>query len=378
MAAMAHAALPESPNQHKRWRAPSSRTVPAYVTKAAILLFNAGLADPRGGSYRWVEVLNPRYGKNTTLTHAWVFRGGYAVCWNGLVYRVRDVGARADLDRDVQTILGTPSWKRRNLGFLPVANPPQAAFWSDLQDKVSIAPTALALLLRLGKTGLAERLWQAPESPDSFGQIPSRTLEEHLWLANATTAWFAIAFGRLVGAFEVGDDKTAADLAESILDWQSRVPPDWLAGYPRIRSGMPDLSFLKPVPTLLEDSRRRLREPKRPALDDGAARAEFSRKPQAARIAELIDRLEDVRGQQSMIPGPFTYDSDPVYALLRREGEAAIEPLREAYEDDRRLTRTFGNVRPWFIQRTPVTVHTVIGRLLSDVHGQQAGNRDHP
>ncbi len=141
---------------------------------------------------------------------------------------------------------------------------------------------------------------------------------------------------------------------------------------------MPDLSFLKPVPTLLEDSRRRLREPKRPVLDDEAALAEFSRKPQAVRIAELIDRLEDVRGQQSSIPGPFTYDSDPVYALLRREGEAAIEPLLESYENDRRLTRAFGNVRPWFIQRTPVAVHTVIGRLLSDVHGQQAGNRDHP
>ncbi len=79
-----------------------------------------------------------------------------------------------------------------------------------------------------------------------------------------------------------------------------------------------------------------------------------------------------------MIPGPFTYDSDPIYALLKREGEAALEPLREAYESDHRLTRTFGNVRPWFIQRTPVTVHTVIGCLLSDAHGQRAGNRDHP
>ncbi len=232
MAAMAHAALPELPNQHKRWRAPSSKIIPAYVMKTAILLYDDGLADPRGGAYRSVEVLDPRYGKNTMPTHAWVFRGGYAVCWNGLVYRVRNVGARADLNRDVQTILATPSWRRRWQGFWPVANPRAAAFWSDLQDKVSIAPTTIALLLRLGKTGLAERLWQAPELPDSFGQIPSRTLEEYLWLANATTAWFATAFGRLAGAFEIGDDTTAADLAESIQDWQTRCRR---TGWPAIR-----------------------------------------------------------------------------------------------------------------------------------------------
>jgi len=83
------------------------------------VLFDAGLADPRGGDYREVEIFDHSWftgplvagsrhldnGTKTVRTHAWLFPGEFAVCWDGLVYRVRRKGTVVDLEKDVQTIL---------------------------------------------------------------------------------------------------------------------------------------------------------------------------------------------------------------------------------------------------------------------------------
>src|SRR5258706_6731653 len=92
----------------------------------------------------------------------------------------------------------------------------------------------------------------------------------------------------------------------------------------------PDFTFLKAVPRLLSDSQRRLREPARGVLD--------LNKPQSERIAELIARLEDVRGDKVSWPGPYVLMFDPICRALSQEGEAAVDALLLAYEFDDPLT----------------------------------------
>ncbi|MGD0619194.1 MAG: hypothetical protein ABSB67_16225, partial [Bryobacteraceae bacterium] len=194
--------------------------MPDFVVKVASVLFDAGLGDPRSGVYREVEIFDLNNGKNTVQTRAWLFPGEFAVCWNGLVYRVRSAGAAANLEKDVQTILSARPWGgRMPFPFRSEPDRADAAFWSDLQANQTIVPASIALLLRLDRVDLAEKLWNAPEVPDVFGKaVGSHENEEGLWLATAATAWFATAYGRLVGAFGAGDDQEAADVAESILD----------------------------------------------------------------------------------------------------------------------------------------------------------------
>jgi hypothetical protein len=378
-AGAATAALPEPPKQHEPWQPPSSTSLPDFIVKVAGVLFDAGLADPRGGVYRQVEILDRVNGKTTVQTHAWLFPGDFAVCWNGLVYRVRSAGAGADLDRDVQTILSARPWSGRMPFIFEVrgeSDRADAAFWSEMQTKQTIVPASIALLLRLGRLDLAEKFWEAPETPAISGQ-PAGTHENEqgLWLATAATAWFATAYGRLVEAFGVGQDQEAADVAGSILEWRSRVPDSWRVENNRSPKRVPDISFLDPVPQLAADINRRLREPAGRALDlqaiseDKDRRAEFWRMPQAARIRELIDRLDGAYCEKLMFPGPLFCSFDPDYVLLKQEGDAAVEALIEVYGNDQRLTRSFDYGRPWSIVFTPVSVHHFVELLLGDMLG---------
>src|SRR5579859_35119 len=93
------AALPEPPKQHQTWQPPSTTSAPDFLVKIARVLFDAGLGDPRGGVYREVEIFDLNNGKATVQTHAWLFLGDFAVCWNGLVYRVRRKGPVAELEK---------------------------------------------------------------------------------------------------------------------------------------------------------------------------------------------------------------------------------------------------------------------------------------
>jgi hypothetical protein len=378
----AQAALPEPPEQHTPWQLPSNAGVPEYVVEVSAQLFAFGLADPRGGEYRSVEVLNVHRRQSTVQTHAWLFPGGFAVCWDGLVYRVKTVGAVADLDSDVETILAAKPWSGR----LPAAVRSRsdskqlaAAFWYGMQSNATIVPASIALLLRLGRVELAAKLWAAPEEPSGFrGEVRPHETDEGLWLATAGKAWFAPAYWRLVFALEGGDDREAADVGESILEWRSRVPPAWQLKNPWSPQRVPDISFLDPVPEIAADARRRLSEPRREVLDltavarDKTGASDFLRQPQPARIAQLSDRLDDVLGAKLTYPGILVFSSDPIYQLLVREGNAAVSALFDAYEKDTRLTRTFEYSRPWSIDYTPISVHEVASLILVDVLGDSA------
>src|SRR5205085_7914954 len=106
------AALPEPPQQQKPWTPPAA--APKALASATAALFAAGMADPRGGEYRAVEIGtgNVWSGDGGRLrTHAWVLpadagiKQRFAIGWNGLVYPVVSVGDRADLAGDIRAIL---------------------------------------------------------------------------------------------------------------------------------------------------------------------------------------------------------------------------------------------------------------------------------
>jgi hypothetical protein len=381
----ARAALPVPPNQRTPWNPPSTSTIPNYVIKVADQLFNAGFADPRGGVYRKVEVFSHHFDQRITQTHAWVFPGDFAVCWNGMVYRVKTAGDAADLEADVQAILATKPWGGRMLASIRSGDDSDpAAFWANMQTQ-PIVPASIALLLRLGRADLADKLWVARDQPTlTWDQAHLHEREEGLWLTTAGTAWFAAAYWRFVFAFGAADDFDSADVGESILEWRSRMPNAWQTENRWLSNPVSDISFLTPVPEIAADARRRLKEPRRQNIDlkaiadDKNGTGEFFHQTQAVRLAQLTDRLEDVVGSKITIPGSLMFSFDPVYQLLVREGGAAVPALIDAYENDHRLTRTFDYSRPWSIEYKPIAVRHVVELLLGDLLGDSAWSGKSP
>jgi len=379
---VASAALPEPPAQHLPWTPPDAPDIPEYVVTVAGTLFDAGLPDPRGGKYREIEFAIPRggYPKPTDRlkTHAWVFANLYAVGWNGLVYRPLTIGARADLDADVRAIATAQPWSGRlPFPFRKEPVPERAAFWFDLPSPGPLPPISIALLIRLGRADLALQLWQAPEPRMPAPRIVLQHEQDaRRLLATAIRTWLGGAYWRLTSARDRDDDREAIDIAESLMVWEPRVLDAWKQ-IPVGNSEYPDTSFLKPVPALLADSRRRLAEPVRPKLNLRALAekgestdpdtAAFQRKQQSDRIAELIERLEDVRGFKASFPGSLEYSFDPVCMLLAKEGKAAVGPLLDASEQDQRLTRTLDYGRPWSLEQRPVAVSEVANFILNEM-----------
>ena len=87
--------------------------MPRFLVRASATLFEQGLADPRGGDYRAIEIavgsvwsnvggiaLDPRLGPARGAGETTRF----AVAWSGLVYPTVSVGAPADLEADVKAL----------------------------------------------------------------------------------------------------------------------------------------------------------------------------------------------------------------------------------------------------------------------------------
>lgn len=156
--------LPAPPRQTTPWSAPLSSLPTNYVSATAIL-FEAGMADPRGCDYREIEVATGDAWTGdggVAKTRGWVLpnKGGqqFAVCWNGLVYPAVTVGERADWRADARATVQHAAWQWRNA----------------LQEKFTVSyetglPLKGCLLLRLGEPGLAEELWAALQQANERG-----------------------------------------------------------------------------------------------------------------------------------------------------------------------------------------------------------------
>ncbi|MGJ5820556.1 hypothetical protein [Paludibaculum fermentans] len=311
-------------------------------------------------------------------TRGWVFPEGFAVCWNGMVYRTLSVGEPGDLDDDVKKIIASDP--RKNGDFTRFTRneetPPAVAFWFDLELRGSMVPASIALLLRLNRPDLATALWQAYQVPDVRGGVRGTAQSTPEWFRAASVEWLITAFHRLTGHFSNADDLDAVEVGESLIAWGDHVRAALRKDRPDRVANLTVLDFLHPAPVFLSDARRRLGAPLRspwpntviekravPAHDPAAR----PNSPSRHSIVELIDRLESIKTEKIMWPGILIFSVEPICLELSQWGDAAVEPLLDVLENDRRLTRTLEFDRPWSIEQKPVWVKDVAKELLGNL-----------
>jgi len=350
-ASLGSAALPDPPRQHAPWQAVPALGIPQYVPELVPMLFDAGLADPRGGEYREIDLRIRRGESRTVTTHGWYFPQGFAVCWDGLAHPVVRVGGNADLWQDVA---GARVAFYREAA---IAAPPDAEL------------VGVALLLRLGEPELARRLF-VKLSDALLRQFPSfehdRQLSQSEWFTTAGVSWLSGAFHEAVEAHASGDDRTAVDISELLLRARQSFESAWKGLSPELPQDAPSpAAFLDPVARLLADSERRLNASPRRPFDPNAIRSMNA----SARITALIERLEDVDERQSSQPGGVPLLDSPICKMLAQEGAEAIEPLLDALEHDQRLTRSYGFApRSFFPPRSLITVANAAEAVLREYY----------
>jgi hypothetical protein len=319
--------IPEPPQQKEAWKPPACK-VPDDFVKAAAMLFEQGLADPRGCEYRAVELT---FGGPV---HGWVLpakegdKQRYAVCWNGLVCPVASVGDKADLKKDIRT-KDTPG----DRGPVRMSWPGSDGCW-DRRDLLT------ALLLRLGEGELASELWAANHPPSTAGDERAAQKEPDPYLA-LVEHWAWIQFERAREAHEHGDDAVALSGFRKLTAFAKVAGPEAKKrGYtPRKEGGEFCDHFMVAARDLLADQERRAREGKRETVVCvGPGRDPDQQK----RIAALILRLDEIHARQwDFDEWSLTqFGEEAIVKALIREGQPAIEPLLKCYANDNRLTRT--------------------------------------
>lgn len=357
--------IPESPQQKSPWTPPQTQ-LPQNLISAAARLFEQGLADPRGMEYREVEVIVGA-GWHTGLTvktHGWILPEAvapprFAVCWNGLVYPVVSIGNEVDLRTDVEAAIKSDEELRTNW-----ANTNTLPFYRFRHAKpegysisaTSLLPLKVCLLLRLGETKLAERVWAT-----WIAGMDAKMNDDSLHLADPylmlAIDWTWAIYDRAVNAHMRGDDRMClisavkAEAMERLIKQEIPARPV-LRARPYTQSY---LDFLKPLPPLIQDHERRSRAPRTASV------------PQSAGIlrqqtnTQLIDYLDEALAIQMGYPGGINMDQDPVVEELIRRGKDAVEPLLAALENDTRLTRSVRFSRPWHYDRHFMTVFARVG-----------------
>lgn len=339
------AALPRPPQQDAPWTPPRS-ALPRALVVAAEVLFQQGLADPRGCAYREVELpgeaefYRHRSGRPRPI-HAWVLpseaTGGprYAIGWNGLVYPAARLGPAADLEADVEALAvpgGPPPRGGRPYSWPnPLAPDPmyRGRAFSEIEtaSQGDASPTKVVLLLRLGRADLAEHVWRCGNDWSKDVANPQVSV-----YANLAADWEWALLDRAAAAHARGDDR----LALASLRELARIRP-MIEARPGVVKPPPfpgGFDFLVEFPRFLADQERRAREPaRRPAVEAMPA-------DRAARIAAPLrdfDRLsQGLPHQQGGPVGPYW---DAAFQAVVKEGDAAVGPLLDCLERDNRLTR---------------------------------------
>jgi len=373
--------IPVPPEQSQPWSAPQSKLPPDAVS-AMSDLFKVGLADPRGCEYREVEVVvGSCWGfSNVMKTHGWVLpsedKQRFAVCWSGIVYPLVSVGAAADLHADVSAMLKKDqaqideararfdqSEKQREDEAQRQGKEYHRTDWplrwntNVVPEEMNIAtdsmrPIKAALLLRVGETELAEKVWS-----QWFGvTLQANANDPHLQLADD---WVWALFDRAVCAHMRSDDHLALASAQALLPIQQGGMALTAKGNPtnpgsqnNSRPSSPNLAYLDSLPDLIADEQRRIQEPPyTPVLQ--MANAPQGREP----VAGLIRDLELVSARQQGQPGGINLAEDPTIQALIKSGDDAVEPLLDCLENDTRLTRSVRFGRDFFPSRTILGVH---------------------
>lgn len=340
------------------------------VVQAAKALFAAGWADPRAGEYRDIvipptTVVPPLMGEESPVsTRGWVLPRAndstqqYAVAWNGLVYPVLSIGAKADVAMDVERAL-----KEAEVS-------PYPGETGIVPDRVSLGK--VVMLLRLGMTAEAGKMWKrwlsAAEGPSIQEERPGL-------FSLLALEWLSSQNERAVGAHVRGQPKLALAYLKLLEAAQKRLK-EQAARYEivtitrdpdtgREREEL-DMTFLWQVPDLIADNQRRIREniASRPEIADPDTVAD-----KKERIALLIRDLEVVDGRLIMTPGYLSFSFDPVVKALVAQGEEAVVPLLDALENDARLTDSVDESSGWAWTPSRQRVVRVEEPILSSLAG---------
>ncbi|HWS90513.1 MAG TPA: hypothetical protein VN282_26330 [Pyrinomonadaceae bacterium] len=369
------AGLPEPPRQRAPWTPPQTK-LPEALVSATRTLFEQGLADPRGGEYREVEfVTGSVWGDAGKLkTRAWVLPAAdgearrFAVTWGGHVTPVVNVGAPADLRRDVAEVIKADEEMRakyaeENRGRrFPFSRSGSVVSDSFSASHKSLLPLKVCLLLRLGEAGPAEQLWAAYAvgvEKEGFGNLGDP-------YPRLAMDWVYALFDRAVCAHMRGDDRLTLVSARSLVPLRERVSAElerrrafWPAGY-----NTPDhlnyyLSWLAPLDQLLADQERRVGE--------GRKAAASSSKPKGE-VEALVAELDEVAARQWGQPGGVSLGEDPRVRAVVELGDEAVGPLLRALETDERLTRSVSFGRSFHPGRHLITVaetaYSALTRIL--------------
>jgi hypothetical protein len=344
--------LPDPPRQRDPWTPPPTK-LPESVVSATSLLFEQGMADPRGCAYHDVEVNDGQI--RSTRGFVLPARPGqtdqFFVSWEGMVCRARSVGARADFENDIRTLASVMARDREAAR----AEIERGTMHDDQFMSTDLvlwpsagtgpgpgrrSPLKVCVLLRLGRSDLAETLFAAgtdwTAERDNRGVTDGSSID---YLA-LTYHWAAEVFLRLMYAHMRGDDATALDAARRLTGFATAVDTKLGAlGFGRVKArrrtrAPANFPFLRQLPELLADQERRAREPGRPPLpkrtDD-----------QGKRITGLIRALDQLGDPQL---GEFGGSDDlreaPLVKALVSEGDAAVDQLLRTCENDPRLTRS--------------------------------------
>jgi len=355
----------EPPHQHTPWHAP--RQIPANLLSAIRTLFEQGFPDPRGCGYREIVIeVSSVWGHPATLarTRGWVLPETpgvpehYAIAWNGVVYPVLDVGARADLQAEAAALVPPPS-RRFNTGLGEV--------WSVYATNARLS--RVLLLARCGEIDAGLKSWvpdqqtmtqlqlQMNRPPAKAGRVES--YDPYLELAGD---WAWALFDHLLCAHMRGQESLALAGARRLAELERRIEREAAKrGFQRPRyedwerrgKEGPYLAFLEQLPRLLSDLERRTHEGQRESVVHlGLDQLETP----ATRIHALVRDLDVVEAHQWGQPGRVELSQDPIVAALIREGEPAVEPLLDCLESDKRLTRSVGFHRDFFRDRTVLSV----------------------
>jgi len=347
-------AYPTPPEQTAPWTPPKT-TLDAKVLSAATKLFEQGLADPRGLAYREIEIDAGETwnGAATPIkTHGWVIPGGtFVVAWNGLVYRAKSVGARADVAADMKALLDaedaarikyehdSPGWHYHRFPTTREA---------DFVSTTMPLSTKTMLLLRLGEAELAARVWNVAFDADRRVDPYVVAAGDFLWAL----------YDRGITAHMRGDGELAIESLRRLPDLQKLASAEAVA-----RGDKPEVfAFLDNAADTLADEERRRAHPEKKF--DPAALAAL---PQPARIAALVRALDQVAARQWGQPGGVSLGEDPVVQALIKEGEPAVEPLLDAFESDTRLTRSVQFWRDFARHRSVLAVYEAAYVALSGI-----------
>jgi hypothetical protein len=289
--------IPDPPRQKEPWTPPATK-LPRFLVAETAALFEDGMADPRGCEYREVEIGDGEAAR----TRGFVLprREGeadrFVVGWDGVIYPAFSIGAAADLEKDIRGSLETMRRDRQAAEVPPNHRPDggrRSAFArAEWAGPGNTTPTALwvCLLLRLGRTDLAEELFAAATTwtPEVRGRDLTDYGLNYLTMARD---WTSIVFLRLIDAHRRGDDAIALDAARRLSAFaRSAEARAEALGFARERNRFtqePSAYFplLRQLPELLADQERRAKDPARGPIPRRGG-------DPAARVAALIRELD--------------------------------------------------------------------------------------